>query len=96
MRRSSRSEEFCKKDDLRDFPKFTGKDLCSSLFFSKVTSQQYATLSKNALTQLFSSNFWELFKNTFFRVDLRAPASKSNVFFKELFSLTFDKSQKVN
>ena len=92
MRRSSRSEEFCKKGDLRDYPKFTGKDLCSSLFFSKVTSQQCATLSKKTSVQLLPCNFWELLKNTFFKVDLWAIDSKSNVFIKELFSLTFEKS----
>ena len=34
--RSSRSEVFCKKGVLRNFTKFTGKQLCQSLFFNKV------------------------------------------------------------
>ena len=29
-------EVFCKKGGLRNFAKFTGKDLCQSLFFNKV------------------------------------------------------------
>ena len=35
--RSSRPEVFCKKRVLRNFTKFTGKHLCQSLFFNKVT-----------------------------------------------------------
>ena len=34
--RSSRSEVFCRKGVLRSFAKFTGKQLCQSLFFNKV------------------------------------------------------------
>ena len=34
--RSSRSEVFCKKDVLRNFTKFTGKDLVQSLSFNNV------------------------------------------------------------
>ena len=37
--RSSRPEMFCKKAVLRDFPKFTGKHLCQSLFITKVGGQ---------------------------------------------------------
>ena len=32
----SRPEVFCKKGVLRNFAKFTGKDLCQSLFFNEV------------------------------------------------------------
>ena len=34
--RSSRPELFCKKGDLKNFTKFTGKNLCQSLFFNNV------------------------------------------------------------
>ena len=34
--RSSRPEVFCKKGALRNIAKFTGKQLCQSLFFNKV------------------------------------------------------------
>ena len=34
--RSSRPEVFCKKSNLRNFTKFTGKHLCQRLFFNKV------------------------------------------------------------
>ena len=34
--RSSHTEVFCKKSVFRNFAKFTGKQLCPSLFFNKV------------------------------------------------------------
>ena len=34
---SSRPEVFCKKGVLRNYTKFTGKHLCQSLFFNKVS-----------------------------------------------------------
>ena len=34
--RSGRPEVFCNKGALRNFAKFTGKNLCQSLFFNKV------------------------------------------------------------
>ena len=34
--RSSRPEVFCEKSVLKNFTKFTGKQLCQSLFFNKV------------------------------------------------------------
>ena len=36
-RRGRRSDVFCKKGVLKNFAKFTGKHLCQSLFFNKVT-----------------------------------------------------------
>ena len=45
--RSSRPEVFCKKGVLRNFAKFTGKRLCQSLFFNKVTGLRPATLLKS-------------------------------------------------
>ena len=33
---SCRPEAFCKKGVLRNFTKFTGKELCQSLYFKKV------------------------------------------------------------
>ena len=33
--RSSSPEVFCKKGVIRNFPKFTGKNLCQSLFFNR-------------------------------------------------------------
>ena len=41
---------------LKNFVKFTGKHLCQSLFFNK----------EEALVQVFSCEFCEIFRNTFF------------------------------
>ena len=46
-------ELFYKKGVLRNFTKFTGKHLCQSLFFNKVA-------------QVFSREFCEISKNSFF------------------------------
>ena len=63
--RSSRLEVFCKKDVLRNFTKFTGKDLCQRLFFNTET----------VLAQVFSCEFCEISKNTFFYRTLLVAAS---------------------
>ena len=44
--RSSRPEAFCKIGVLRNFAKFTGKQLCQSLFFNKVAGLWSTTLLK--------------------------------------------------
>ena len=57
---------------LRNFAKFTGKHLCQSLFFNKVAGLRPATLlKKEALAQVFSCEFCEISKNTFFTEHLR-------------------------
>ena len=53
--RSSRTEVFCKKGVLRNFAKFTGKQLCQSLFFNKAEACYF--IKKEALTQVFPVNF---------------------------------------
>ena len=58
---------FCKKGALRNFAKFTGKNLGQGLFFNKVAGLRPTTLfEKESLAQLFSCEFCEIFKNTFF------------------------------
>ena len=59
--RGSRLEALCRKGVLRNFAKFTGNNLCQSLFFNKV-----ADLKKETLAQVFSCEFCEIFKDTFF------------------------------
>ena len=44
--KSSRPEVFCKKGIFRNFAKFTGKQLCQSLFFNKVAGLRPAGCSK--------------------------------------------------
>ena len=56
--RSSRPEMFCKKGVLRNFAKFSGKYLCLSLFFNKVTGLKPANLLKKRLWhRCFPMNF---------------------------------------
>ena len=69
--RSSRPELLCKKIVLRNFAKFTGKQLCQSLFFNQVAGLRPVTLLKKRLGQVFSSEFGEISKNTFFTEHIR-------------------------
>ena len=48
---------------LKNFAKFTGKHLCQSLFFNKVV-----------LTQMFSCEFYNIFKNTFTTFKKKTPS----------------------
>ena len=73
--RSSRPEVFYKKRVLRNFTKFTGKHLRQSLFFNKVAGFQSWGLTrpkacnvikKETLALVFSCEFCEISKNTFF------------------------------
>ena len=54
-----------KKGILRNFAKFTGKHLCQSLFFNKVAGT-CNFIKKETLAQVFSCEFCEISKNTFF------------------------------
>ena len=54
---------FYKKGVLRSFTKLTGKHLCQSLFFNKVASN---FIKKETLAQVFSCQFCETSKDTFF------------------------------
>ena len=55
------------------FRKFTGKHVCQSLFFNKVAG--LITVKKETLAQVFSCEFCEIFKDTFFTQHLRTSAS---------------------
>ena len=60
-------EVLCKKGVLRNFTKFTGKNLCLSLFFNKVTDLRPATLSKKRLWhRRFPVNFVKFVRTPFF------------------------------
>ena len=62
---------FCKICVLKNFVKFTGKQLCQSLLFNKVAGLRLVTLLKKRLWQMFSCEFREIFRNTFFTEHLR-------------------------
>ena len=76
---SSRPEVLCKKGVLKNFTKFTGKHLCQSLLFNKIAGLRPTTLlKKETLGQVFSSEFCEISKNTFFhRTPLVAASDMS-------------------
>ena len=62
---------FCKICVLKNFVKFTGKQLCQSLLFNKLAGLRPVTLLKKRLWQMFSCEFREIFRNTFFIEHLR-------------------------
>ena len=55
---------FWKKGVLRNLAKFAGIHLCQSLFFNKVAGLQF--IKKETLAQMFSCEFCEIYKNSFF------------------------------
>ena len=76
--RSRRPEVFCKKDALRNFPKFTGKHLCLRLFFNKVADLRSSNfIKRESQAQVFSCEFCEIFKNTFFYRTLPVAAPQA-------------------
>ena len=58
---------FYKKSVLKNFTKFTGKDLCQSLFFDKVAGLRPATLLKKRLWyRCFPVNFAKFLRTPFY------------------------------
>ena len=76
-------EAFHKKGVLKNLAKFTGKKLYQSLFLIKL---QGNFIKKETLAQVFSCEFYEIFKNTFFTEHLQTTASKcTKPFFRILY-----------
>ena len=72
LMRSSRPEVFYKKGVLRNFAKYTGKQLCQSLFFNKVADLRLATLLKKRLWhRCFPDNFAKFLRTFFLAEHLR-------------------------
>ena len=66
--RSSLLKMFCKNAVLRDFPKFTRKDLCQSLFITKVAGQaRQLYLKRDPVSWCFLLILWNLEENLFLR-----------------------------
>ena len=66
------------KGVLRNFAKFTGKQLCQSLFFNKVAGLRPEAcnfIKKETLAKVFSCDFCKISKNTFFTECFRTTAS---------------------
>ena len=64
-----------KKGVLRNFTKFIRKHQCQSPFFNKVAGLPPILLNKETLTQMFSYEFCEISKNTFFTEHHQMTAS---------------------
>ena len=82
MVRSSHQTCTMKKVVRRNFAKFTGKHLCQSLFFKRPATLLKKRLwhacifiEKETLAQVFSCEFCEISKNTFFTEHLWTDAS---------------------
>ena len=56
---------------LKIFAIFTGKHLCCSLFLIKLQAFRHAIYEKETVTQVFSYEYCEIFKNTYFEKHLR-------------------------
>ena len=64
-----------KRDVLRNFAEFAGKHLCQSLFLNKVAGKACNFIKQETLAQVFSYEFCEISKNTFFIEHLWTTAS---------------------
>ena len=66
--RNSLPEVFCRKGALRNFSKFTGKHLCQSLYFNKVSGLRAETLLKKRLWhRCFPVNFAKFLRIPFLK-----------------------------
>ena len=65
------------KAALKNFTIFTGKHLCWSLSLIKLQAATPATLLKKNPTQVFSCEYFEIFKNIYYKEHLQAAASVS-------------------
>ena len=73
---------FCKKGVLKNFAEFKGKHLCRSLFLIKLQVKKASLRpEKNETpTQVFSGEFCEIFRNTYFYRTSSVAASGSGTF----------------
>ena len=67
-------EVFCKKGVFKNFIKFTGNACARVSFLIKLHACNF--IKKETLAQVFSCEFYEISKNTFFTKHLRATASE--------------------
>ena len=78
--RSSWSQKFFKIGVLKNFTIFQGKHLCWSFFLIKL--QTWTTLLKETPTQVFSCEYCEIFRNSFFH---RTPPVAASLLVQERF-----------
>ena len=75
---------------LKIFAKLTGKHLRQSLFFNKIAGLRPATLLKKRFWHMFSCEFCQIFKKTFFKITserllLKLKSSKKKFTFRNIF-----------
>ena len=68
----------------RSFAKFIGRHLSQGLFLIKLQVSACHFIKRDALAQMFSCEFCEIFKSNVFTEDLRETASLLKVFEKQL------------
>ena len=75
-----------KKGALKNFKKFTGKHLCQSLFLFKCRPEACNFIKKETLVQVFSFEFCEISKNTFFYITpLVATSEAKEILYRNIF-----------
>ena len=67
---------FFKKGIHKNFAKSTGKHQCRIVFFNKITASASNLIKKESPAQVFSYEFCEIVRNSFFIKHLRATASE--------------------
>ena len=82
VNRSSHRRCSIKKAVLKNFVTFTGSHLCWSLLLIKLQAWSSATLLKETPKQVFSCEYYEMFKNSFFIEHLWLLLLKSHVNFE--------------
>ena len=70
---------------LKIFAKLTGKHLRQSLFFNKIAGLRPATLFKKRFWHMFSCEFCQIFKKTFFTDYFRTTASEVEVIKEKIY-----------
>ena len=73
---SSYLEMFYKKGVLQNFAKFTGRQLCKSLFFKNIVDSR-TPIKKVTPSQVFPCEFFKVFANTILVEQLGTAASEN-------------------
>ena len=79
---------------------FTGKRMCGSLFKIKLQACSLQLSTKETLTNMFSCEFYEVFKNTFFKttsvaLSINSFSAKSNCYYFTQWIIHFSHSKAI-
>ena len=89
LSRSSLPEVFCEKGALRNFPKFTGKQLCQSLFLIELQAPLATLLKKRLWHRCFPVNFAKFLKTPFYGAPLVVASDCPRFFFVKMHQVHF-------